>query len=208
MTSSTWLGFFAVSWLISLSPGAGAVSCMTAGMRYGVKRGFWNILGLQTGIIAQVAICGLGLGAVLAASATAFTAVKWCGALYLCWLGITQWRAPAERVTVNGRDEDGTPAALYRRGVLVNLTNPKAVMFMLAVLPQFIDPHRPLWPQYAICTLTLMLTDVVVMGAYTGLAAKVLLILRTPRQIRWINRTFGSLFVAAGLLLATFKRTA
>jgi len=177
-------------------------------MRYGLRRATWNILGLQTGIVAQVAICGLGLGAVLAASAAAFTAVKWCGAIYLCWLGIEQWRAPAERPTLNGRAGEGSPAALYRRGLLVNLTNPKAVMFMLAVLPQFIDPGMPLLPQYALCTVTLMVTDFFVMGAYAGLAARVLRILRTPRQIRWINRTFGSLFVTAGLLLATFKRQA
>jgi len=79
---------------------------------------------------------------------------------------------------------------------------------MLAVLPQFIDPAKPQLPQYAICAATIFFTDLVVMSAYTALAAKVLRALREPHHIRLMNRTFGGLFVAAGALLATFKRAA
>ena len=92
------------------------------------------------------------------------------------------------------------------KGFLVNATNPKGIVFMLAVLPQFIDPARPQWPQYAICAATLAFTDLVVMSAYTGLASRVLAALREPHHVRIINRTFGGLFVAAGALLATFRR--
>src|SRR5512132_3612638 len=95
MSLSTWLAFFVASWLISLSPGAGAISCMTTGMRYGYSRGLWNILGLQLGILFVLAIVAAGLGAVLAASSVAFATIKWLGVGYLIWLGISQWRAPA-----------------------------------------------------------------------------------------------------------------
>jgi homoserine/homoserine lactone efflux protein len=78
---------------------------------------------------------------------------------------------------------------------------------MLAIVPQFIDAAQPLLPQYAAIAATLCFTDLVVMGGYTALASKVLALLRTPRQMRWTNRTFGALFVAAGALLATFKRS-
>ncbi|CAG0972193.1 Homoserine/homoserine lactone efflux protein [Burkholderiales bacterium] len=208
MTLETWLAFFAASWLISLSPGAGAISCMAAGMRYGYARAFWNIVGLQIGILFVLAIVALGLGAIIAASTTLFTAIKWLGAAYLVWLGIQQWRAPASPVREeSGADTtQGAPRQLVLRGFLVNATNPKGIVFMLAVLPQFIDPHAPQLPQYALCGATLFFTDLVVMSGYTGLAAKVLRMLREPHHVRWVNRTFGGLFVAAGAVLATFRR--
>jgi homoserine/homoserine lactone efflux protein len=214
MPLDTWLAFLVASWLISLSPGAGAISCMTAGMRYGYGRGAWNILGLQLGILLHLVIVAAGLGAVFAASSTAFTVVKWAGVAYLLWLGVQQWRAPAAPVRIGDADvatgvrDEGTPKALVLRGFLVNATNPKGILFMLAVLPQFIDPARPQFAQYAICGATVFFTDLVVMSAYTGLAARVLRLLRAPRHVRALNRTFGGLFVAAGALLATFRRVA
>lgn len=210
MALETWLTFFVASWLISLSPGAGAISCMTAGMRFGYARGMWNILGLQFGILFVLVIVAAGLGAILAASTFAFTTVKWLGAAYLVWLGIQQWRAPALPIDPDAQavPTGGTPKQLVLRGFLVNATNPKGIVFMLAVLPQFIDPSKPQLVQYAICGGTLFFTDLVVMSGYTGLAAKVLRLFREPHHIRWMNRTFGGLFVAAGALLATFRRTA
>lgn len=206
MPLDTWLAFFVASWLISLSPGAGAISCMTAGMRFGYRRGLWNILGLQLGIMFILVVVAAGLGAVLAASTTAFAVVKWLGVAYLVWLGVQQWRAPAEPLAVDGVPADGTRKALVLRGFLVNATNPKGLLFMLAVLPQFIDPARPQLPQYAVCAATLLFTDLVVMSGYTGFAARVLRLLRAPHHLRAMNRTFGGLFVAAGALLATFRR--
>jgi homoserine/homoserine lactone efflux protein len=206
MPLDTWLAFFVASWLISLSPGAGAISCMAAGMRYGYARATWNILGLQLGILFVLAIVAAGLGAIIAASTALFTAIKWLGAAYLVWLGIQQWRAPAAPVSDAGAGAGGTPRELVLRGFLVNATNPKGIVFMLAVLPQFIDPALPQLPQYLVCGATLFFTDLVVMSGYTGLAAKVLRLLRNPRHVRWVNRAFGGLFVAAGALLATFRR--
>ena len=208
MSLETWLAFFVASWLISLSPGAGAISCMAAGMRYGYARAFWNIVGLQFGILFVLVIVAAGLGAVIAASTALFTAIKWLGAAYLVYLGVQQWRAPSAPVTEDAAagDEGGTPRALLLRGFLVNATNPKGIVFMLAVLPQFIYPLAPQLPQYPICGATLFFTDLVVMSGYTGLAAKVLRLLREPHHVRWINRTFGGLFVAAGAVLATFRR--
>ena len=208
MPLETWLAFVVAAWLISLSPGAGAISCMAAGMRYGYARAMWNILGLQLGILFVLAIVAAGLGAIIAASTALFTLIKWLGAAYLVYLGIRQWRAPAAPVTDAGADVTGTPRQLVTRGFLVNATNPKGIVFMLAVLPQFIDPALPQLPQYVVCGATLFFTDLVVMSGYTGLAARVLRLLREPHHVRWVNRTFGGLFVAAGAVLATFRRAA
>ncbi len=209
MKFETWLAFFAASWLISLSPGAGALSCMTAGLRYGFRRGAWNILGLQAGVGLLVLVVALGLGAILAASNVAFMAIKWFGVAYLIWLGVQQWRAePKPLVEDAGELVPAARGALVLRGFLVNASNPKGIIFMLAVLPQFIDPHAPQALQYLICAGTLFFTDAVVMSGYTLLAARVLAALRDPNHIRWTNRFFGSLFVCVGLLLANFKRAA
>jgi homoserine/homoserine lactone efflux protein len=180
---------------------------MTAGMRYGYVRGFWNIVGLQLGILFVLTIVAAGLGAVLAASSVAFATIKWLGVAYLIWLGISQWRAPARTFAGAERANGGASRReLVLKGFLVNATNPKGIVFMLAVLPQFIDPTQPQFIQYAICAATLAFTDLVVMSAYTGLASRVLAALREPHHIRMVNRTFGGLFVAAGALLATFRR--
>jgi len=204
MTLHTWLAFFVAAWLISLSPGPGAVSCMAAGQRVGYRRGLWNIFGLQLGVLLLVAIVALGLGAALAASQTLFAAIKWGGVAYLVWLGLQQWRAPA--TPLEAGSDHAERWAMAFKAFLLNASNPKGIVFMLAVLPQFIDPQAAQWPQYLICAATLVFTDLVVMSGYTLLAARVLRALRDPIHIRWLNRGFGSLFVGAGLLLAGFRR--
>jgi homoserine/homoserine lactone efflux protein len=207
MQLSLWFTFFAASWAISLSPGPGAVAAMGAGVNHGFARGYWLTLGLVTGIVTQLAIVGVGLGALMAASETAFAVVKWAGVAYLLWLGIQQWRAPVR--TVQAPDAERTLVSRRRlilRGWGLNAVNPKGTAFMLAVVPQFIDPARPLALQYAVIGATLVFTDLVVMAGYTALASRVLAVLKSPRQVRTMNRLFGSLFVVAAALLASFKR--
>lgn len=207
MQLSLWFTFFAASWAISLSPGPGAVAAMGAGVNHGFARGYWLTLGLVTGIVTQLAIVGVGLGALMTASEAAFVAVKWAGVAYLLWLGIQQWRAPVR--TVQAIDAERTLVSrrsLILRGWGLNAVNPKGTAFMLAVVPQFIDPARPLALQYAVIGATLVFTDLVVMAGYTALASRVLAVLKSPRQVRTMNRLFGSLFVVAAALLASFKR--
>lgn len=207
MTLTTWLTFFVASWLISLSPGAGAIACLSAGMRFGFRRAIPNILGLQVGVLGLVAIVAAGLGAILAASAVAFAVIKWLGVAYLVWLGIQQWRAEPRPLELDDT-RALSPGRMFTRAMFINLGNPKGIVFMLAVLPQFIDPHATQWPQYAICGATVFFTDAVVMSGYTLLASRVFRSLRQPHHLTWLNRTFGSLFIGAALLLATFRKTA
>ena len=207
MSLETWLAFFAACWVISLSPGAGAIASMSCGLQYGFWRGYWNALGLQLGLILQIAIIAAGVGAILAASATAFQIIKWFGVAYLVYLAVKQWRAlPADLSDESAVRPIGKPLSLVFRGFLVNVSNPKALVFMLAVLPQFINPHEALLPQYVAITVTMISVDLLVMAGYTGLAAKVLRLLRTPKQQRRMNRTFAGLFLGAATLLAAIRR--
>ena len=208
MDLSVWLTFFAASWAISVSPGAGAVAAMSAGLTHGFARGYFLSFGLILGIWTQVLVVGVGLGALIAASSLAFSIIKWLGVAYLVWLGIRQWRSPATPlVATHDSSALVSRRALFMRGWGVNAVNPKGTVFLLAVVPQFLDLGRALWPQYLVIALTLAFTDLVVMAAYTALASKLLRLLRTPAQMRALNRAFGSLFVAVGVLLATFKRS-
>jgi homoserine/homoserine lactone efflux protein len=209
MEFATWLAFFAASWAISISPGAGAVAAMSAGLSHGFRRGYLTTLGLVLGIWTQMLVVSVGLGALVTASSTAFLVVKWAGVAYLVWLGIQQWRAPA-RPLANG-DEAATsrrPRDLITRGWIINALNPKGTVFLLAVVPQFLDLTQPLGPQYLVIGLTLGFTDLVVMAGYTALAARLLRTLKSTAHIRALNRVFGTLFVVAGGLLAMFKRSA
>ncbi|KFE53718.1 LysE family transporter [Pseudomonas syringae] len=207
MALETWLGFFAACWVISLSPGAGAIASMSCGLQYGFWRGYWNALGLQIALAAQIAIVAAGVGAVLATSALAFTLIKWFGVAYLIYLGVKQWRAlPADMSDDPAIRPIGKPLSLVLRGFLVNISNPKALVFMLAILPQFIDPTAPLLAQYLTIGATMVCVDLIVMAGYTGLASRVLRLLKTPKQQRRMNRTFAGLFVGAAGFLATLHR--
>lgn len=207
MTLSTWLTFFVAAWAISFSPGAGAISAMSSGLKYGFARGYWNTVGLILGILAQFVIVAVGLGAVLATSEIAFSVVKYLGVAYLVYLGVRQFRTDAAPVAVDaGNPANFSVRDLVVRGALVNLMNPKGTVFLMAVVPQFVNPASALAPQYLAIAGTLVFTDLVAMGVYTLLAAKVLRLLRSARHIRWMNRLFGSLFILAGVFLATFRR--
>ncbi len=209
MELSTWLTFFAAAWAISISPGAGAVAAMSSGLNHGFRRGYFTTFGLVLGIWSQVLVVGAGLGALVAASGMAFLVVKWLGVAYLVWLGIAQWRAPATPLAAALDDAvAATRRSLVLRGWMINAVNPKGTVFLLAVVPQFLDLSQPLLPQYLTISATLGFTDLVVMAGYTALAARLLGALRSPAHIRAMNRTFGSLFVLAGSLLALFKRAA
>ncbi|HSI57607.1 MAG TPA: homoserine/homoserine lactone efflux protein [Ideonella sp.] len=212
MEFHTWLTFFIATVAISLSPGPGAIAAMGAGLNHGFRRGHAIAFGLGLGVQTQLLVVGVGLGALLATSNLAFSAVKWLGVAYLVWLGVQQWRAPAKPIVAQEATghaaAQATGRALFLRGWTVNALNPKGTVFLLAVMPQFLDLAQPLLAQYLAIGATFGVVEFCVMTGYVALASRVLGLLRSPRQIRWMNRSFGSLFIAAGALLAMFKRAA
>lgn len=204
-----WLAFIGASLAISLSPGAGAIQSMATGLRHGVRRGYWTIAGLQIGLMMQLALVAVGLGAIVAKSVLMFTVVKWIGVAYLVYLAVRQWRAVAHDLSDDlGPPVDGGGLALLARGFLVNMTNPKGLVFLLAVVPQFVVLTAPLVPQYLAIGATMMVVDLIVMGLYAGLASRLVRWLRTPRQQTLLNRTFSGLFATAAVVLSLVRRAA
>jgi len=207
MSWTMWLAFLAAALVIAVSPGPGAVLSMSTGLRYGYAAALRAIAGLQIALLLQLGVVALGLGAVLATSEAAFAVVKFAGAGYLIWLGMQKWRSPPDPI---GGDGEGlrvqSRRQLYAQGILVNLTNPKAIVFIAALVPQFIVPDRPQWPQFAIIGATMVAVDMMVMSSYALLATRFRPLLHNPRLLRLQNRIFGGLFVGAGALLAGSSR--
>lgn len=213
MELQVWLAYFLASWAIALSPGSGAVLSMTHGLAYGVQKTSATIAGLQLGLAVILLVAGVGVGALLLASATAFTVVKFAGAAYLIWLGMKQWRShvgtasePSEAAPARA----AVPGARERfvMGFFTNVTNPKGIVFMVAVLPQFIDPQRSLWLQLLVLLVTTIGVDLVVMHGYAFLASRAQRWLATARARRAQNRVFGGVLMAMGASLLLVKRAA
>jgi len=204
---SVWLTYLIAAIVLSVTPGPGVFSSISSGLHHGVRLGAWNAVGMQVANLLHVIVVALGLGALLLASETVFTAVKWLGVAYLIYLGIATWRAPP-RGWEDQPDAARTVREVFLRGFFVNLTNPKGIIFFVAVLPQFIDVARPQFPQYALLATTTFTVDLIVMIGYTALAARVLRVMKDPSHLRWVNRGLGGLFVATGIALASFRRAA
>ena len=205
MSLAAWLTFLVAAVLISVSPGAGAINTMSNGMRYGVRRSLPSIMGLQLGFGIHILLVGAGLGAIIASSNIALSVIKWLGVAYLIWLGISKWREPV----MESMDDDRQPVSGYKRfwnAVFVNLTNPKATVFLVALFPQFLVAGAPHGPQLLTMGITLILVDCLVMLGYALLASQLFRFMTTARRQRQMNRVFGGLFVTAAVALASFKR--
>jgi homoserine/homoserine lactone efflux protein len=211
MSFSTWLAFLFASLLIAISPGPGAVLAMSHGLSYGVKKAGATILGLQGGLLLLLFVAGAGVGSILLASELAFGVVKIVGALYLIYLGLSQWRAaagatsagPAQAVT------GAIPAWRMRvlTGFLTNATNPKGIVFSVAMLPQFISPQAALLPQLLILAATAVAIDLVVMHGYAFTASSLQRVLGSARAARNRSRFFGGVLMALGATLFFVKRS-
>lgn len=208
MDFQTWVAFFSACVFIAISPGSGAVLSMSHGLAYGVRQTSATVAGLQLGLLLILLIAGGGVGALLIASDMAFTAVKVLGAGYLIYLGWSQWRSVGNGVDVGHLQ--AMPMPWQQRtlaGFLTNATNPKGIIFMVAVLPQFLTPQRPLWLQLLIMSITCLAVDTVVMHGYAASASALRRWMRSPEAMRWQNRIFGGLLMLVGLGLFFVQRS-
>jgi len=204
-----WLAFVGAAILIALSPGAGAIQSMATGLSHGVRRGYWSIFGLEIGLMLQLTLVAVGLGAIVTGSIVVFNVIKWVGVAYLLYLAVRQWRTATRDLREQmDTSTNGGRAALVVRGFLVNATNPKGLVFFLAVLPQFVVPTAPLLPQYLAIGATMVAVDMVVMGLYTGLSVRLLRWMHTPRRQTVVNRIFSGLFGTAAVVLSLVRRAA
>ncbi|GAB2833176.1 LysE family translocator [Comamonas piscis] len=217
-TFQSLLAFFGVAVLLALSPGPDNLFVLMQSIQRGWRVGIAVVVGLCLGVVVHTMAVALGLAAVFAASSIAFTVLKWCGAAYLAYLAWGAWRAPVSAdASAGGAAADGSGRAdiagkdllvMVRRGVVMNLTNPKVLIFFLAFLPQFADPAiGPVGPQIFVFGAVFILAAFLVFGAialFSGAFGN--LLLRSPRAQFWLNKITAVVFVGLAVKLATAQR--
>ncbi len=199
MDLNTWLIYFLAAVGLSLSPGPNGLLALTHGALHGRRKALYTIFGGAFGFITVVALSMLGIGALLKASLLWLTVMKWVGGAYLVWLGIQVWRSPPIGIEVRGPAQPRAGWSLFQQGALSALTNPKALLFFTAFLPQFIDPARSLFVQFVIMAGTFAVIEIATEVFIANMAHRISPWLR--RVGRRVNQACGGLFVAIGVAL-------
>lgn len=201
MELGIWFAFVIACVVFSLAPGAGTVASINNSMMGGMKAALKGLIGLQLALALHILVVSLGLGALLASSAVFFEVVKYTGAAYLIYLGFKKWQ---EQGTLNVVGESNTTiyAQLIKQGFVVNLMNPKSIVFLAAFLPQFVNVNHSAVDQYMILGMTVIVIDSIVMFCYSLLGLFVKPYLSSQKVMSFVNKLFGTLFISMGLVLA------
>lgn len=205
MSLAVWFSLLTASVIISFTPGAGAINTMSNALNQGWRRSIWGIIGQQIALVVHVAVVAAGVGLLVSRSEFLFNAIRYAGAAYLVFLGIRLiLTKPAVAVVDELAPVDIREShwSMIRRGFWVNLLNPKAIVFFLAFIPQFIRLDEPPLPQYLTLVATVIVVDVIVMWGFFAAAARPFRRLtRTARGQRVLNSVFGVLFIAVAAVL-------
>jgi threonine/homoserine/homoserine lactone efflux protein len=208
--STTMLTLFIITSFVAIAtPGPTVLLALSNGARFGTRAALFGLLGAMLSDLILISAVSIGLGAVLAASETAFQILKWFGVIYLLYLGIQLLRTqPESRQDVSQGVNPGAshPYRIFLKCLLVALTNPKGYLFFSAILPQFVNPLAPQFSQYALLALTFTAIDGVVMLAYASGGARAVRLFRTPMAMVWINRFSGGAIVILAGALALYRR--
>lgn len=199
MDLDTWLIYLIAATGLSLSPGPNGLLALTHGALHGRRKALFTIFGGAFGFIGVVALSMFGIGALLKASLTWLTVMKWVGGAYLVWLGIQVWRSPPIGLEIEGSAEPRAGWSLFRQGALSAVTNPKGILFFTAFLPQFIDPAGSLFVQFLIMAGTFAVIEIATELFIASMAHRISPWLR--RVGRRFNRACGGLFIAIGVAL-------
>ena len=199
MALHTWLLYLAAALGLSLTPGPNSLLVLTHGALHGHRKTLLTVSGGALGFVALIALSMLGIGALLKASAGALTALKLFGGVYLIWLGIQLWRAPAIHLESVASRADTRGAELFRHGLLTAVSNPKALLFYGAFLPPFIDPSRDLLIQFIVMATNFVAIEFVVEYLLARLAHRIRPVLEHVGKS--FNRACGGMFVAMGMAL-------
>jgi threonine/homoserine/homoserine lactone efflux protein len=203
MDLAPWLAFVAAATAMLLIPGPTILLVIGQSLGGGARNALPLAAGVALGDLTAMSLSLAGMGALLAASATAFTVLKWAGAAYLVWLGVRLWRAPVDAAAA-----PPLPARrAMREAYVVTALNPKSIVFFVAFVPQFLDPARAFLPQAAILVATFVGLAALNAAAYALLAARLSGAVRRPGLRRALNRAGGAMLVGAGLAVVLRRGT-
>lgn len=207
LATQTIISFFAASVLLAVAPGPDNIFVLAQSILYGRTAGLWITLGLCSGLIVHTTAVAFGVAAIIQASSAAFTVLKCAGAAYLLYLAWQAFRAANASESYQSRSRP-SHSMLYRRGIIMNVTNPKVSIFFLAFLPQFADPSRgSVFVQIFMLGGIFILAALLVFGCVACLAERVNRWLqRSACMERRLNRFAGVVFVGIALKLAFTQR--
>jgi threonine/homoserine/homoserine lactone efflux protein len=198
MTVETWLAFAAASAILILIPGPTVLLVVSYALGQGWRTAFPMAVGVALGDFTAMTFSILGLGALLAASATVFTVLKWIGAAYLVWLGIKLWRAGGA-LDAQPRTDAASAWKMLGHAWLVTALNPKGLIFFVSFLPQFINPQASFLPQVSIFGATFLALAFMNAVGYALVASRARAVVRNPRAVGVVNKVGGSLLIGAGI---------
>ena len=199
MRLDNWLIYLLAAIGLSLSPGPNGLLALTHGALHGRGKALYTIFGGAVGFVTIIALSMFGIGALLKTSLAWLTVMKWLGGAYLVWLGIQVWRSPPLALELDTGVEPRPGWSLFQQGALSALTNPKALLFFTAFLPQFIDPARSLVVQFLIMAGTFAVTEIVTEILIASMAWRIRpWLMRVGRRF---NQACGGLFVLIGAAL-------
>lgn len=207
MSWDTYLIFLVTTFVVCLTPGPAALLVVAQGISNGFRRSYWAIAGIALANSIYFALSATGIAALIVASGTLFNVIKWVGVAYLFYLGIAAIRSKSSALTVTGdaRQAVGGTRAFWQ-AVVVELSNPKALLYFVALLPQFINPAEPLGMQMLIFGITCVGLDTAAYSLYGWLGSKTQRFTANARFVKTSNRASGGLLIAAGAMMATVKR--
>jgi len=208
MSLQTWWLFVLMTFVVSATPGPNMLLVLSMSARHGLRSAIATMAGCMTALLAMMSISAAGLGALLQMFPAVFDALRLAGAAYLAYLGIKCWRAP-----VQDQSEDAAatlqtaanPSALYRQGMLVAASNPKAILFAVAFFPQFINPEAAQAVQFGILLLTFAVIEVSWYFVYALSGNRLATYLRRASVLKVFNRVTGGAFVGFAAMMATVR---
>jgi threonine/homoserine/homoserine lactone efflux protein len=204
MAWETWLAFAAASALLMVIPGPTILLVISYALGQGWRAALPMAIGVALGDFTAMTLSMLGLGALLAASATIFTILKWVGAAYMIWLGIKLWRAGGS-LNAKPRSDGAGMLRMLGHAWIVTALNPKSIIFFVAFLPQFLDPHADFLTQMVVFETTFLILAFANALGYALIASRARAAIRNERVVGTANKLGGSLLIGAGILTATAK---
>jgi threonine/homoserine/homoserine lactone efflux protein len=207
MTLQTWLLFLAMTFVVSATPGPNMLLVMSHSARFGLRAAITTMCGCMTSLLAMMSISAAGMGALLQAFPAVFDTMRLTGAAYLAYLGVQGWRTPVHDEAESGiaSAPAQAPKALYRQGVLVAASNPKAILFAAAFFPQFLNPALPQLGQFAILLTSFAVIEVSWYLVYAASGHKLSNYLGKAKVMRMFNRVTGGVFVGFAAMMATVR---
>jgi homoserine/homoserine lactone efflux protein len=208
MTWQIWSAFFVIETALCLTPGPAVLLVLSQALTRGALKTIWSIGGILAANTVYFVLSATAVGAVLMASYDLFFAIKWIGAAYLVWLGVSAFLGKSKALSIRaGSAAPVHGSRLFLNGFILQMSNPKALVFFTALLPQFINPHVALAPQVAILAATSVVIEFCVQLLYASVAGRAAHLAAQPRFARVTDRVAGSLLIGAGIGMAALRRT-